>query len=203
MFTGIVIGTGQVKKITQEEDFISITIKAPKGFSKNLSKGASVAVNGVCLTIKKGETDSLEFDVIHETLDKTNLNNIAKSDLVNLERSMTANSEIGGHLVSGHIHGTGRVLKVISRNQTKDLQIEIPSNLVQYFFNKGYVGLNGCSLTIGKVLKSSFYIHLIPETVSMTTFETAKKGDLINIEVDQTTINTVETVKRVMLEKKA
>ena len=203
MFTGIVIGTGQVKKITQEEDFISITIKAPKGFSKNLSKGASVAVNGVCLTVKKGETDSLEFDVIHETLDKTNLNNIAKSDLVNLERSMTANSEIGGHLVSGHIHGTGRVLKVISRSQTKDLQIEIPSNLVQYFFNKGYVGLNGCSLTIGKVLKSSFYIHLIPETVSMTTFETAKKGDLINIEVDQTTINTVETVKRVMLEKKA
>ncbi|MDG2346596.1 MAG: riboflavin synthase subunit alpha [SAR86 cluster bacterium] len=203
MFTGIVTGMGQVKKITQAEDFISITIKAPKGFSKNLSRGASVAVNGVCLTAKKGKTDSLEFDVIYETLDKTNLKNISKSDLVNLERSMKASSEIGGHLVSGHIHGVGKVLRVVSRKQTKDLQIQMPSSIAEYIFYKGYIGLNGCSLTIGKVLKSSFYIHLIPETVSITTFKEMKQGDIVNIEIDQTTINTVETVKKVMLEKKA
>ena len=203
MFTGIVSGIGNLKKIIKCEDYISLIIQAPKSFSKNLSRGASVSVNGVCLTVKKGGTDLLEFDVIEETIKKTNLKNISRSSKVNLERSMTANTEIGGHLVSGHIHGTGQVLKVINRKETKDLLIKIPSQLREYFFYKGYVALNGCSLTIGKVLKSSFYIHLIPETVSVTNFKEIKKGDLINIEVEQTTINTVETVKRVMLERKA
>jgi riboflavin synthase len=202
MFTGIVSGKGQVQKIIQNEDYISLSIKAPKGFAKNLIKGASIAVNGVCLTVKKGKTNSLEFDVIKETLGKTNLRNISRLSKVNLERSITAKTEIGGHLVSGHIHGVGKVLKIVDRNKTKDLQIKIPSNLREYFFDKGYVALNGCSLTIGKVMKSSFYIHLIPETVSVTTFKEIKKGDLINIEVEQTAINTVETVKRIMFEKK-
>ena len=202
MFTGIVSGKGQVQKIIKYKDYLSLIIKAPKGFSKNLIKGASVSVNGVCLTVKKGKTDILEFDVIEETLQKTNLKNLSKSSGVNLERSMTAKTEIGGHLVSGHIHGTGEVLKVINRQATKDLQIKIPTSLREYFFYKGYVALNGCSLTIGKVLKTSFYIHLIPETVSVTTFKDIKQGDLINIEVEQATINTVETVKRVMSERK-
>jgi riboflavin synthase len=202
MFTGIVSGKGYVQKIIKSKDYISLIIKAPKGFSKNLIKGASVSVNGVCLTVKKGKTDILEFDVIEETLQKTNLKNLSKSSKVNLERSMTAKTEIGGHLVSGHIHGTGEVLKVINRQATKDLQIKIPTSLREYFFYKGYVALNGCSLTIGKVLKTSFYIHLIPETVSVTTFKDIKQGDLINIEVEQATINTVETVKRVMSERK-
>jgi len=202
MFTGIVSGKGYVHKIIKSKDYISLIIKAPKGFSKNLIKGASVSVNGVCLTVKKGKTDILEFDVIEETLQKTNLKNLSKSSRVNLERSMTAKTEIGGHLVSGHIHGTGEVLKVINRQATKDLQIKIPTSLREYFFYKGYVALNGCSLTIGKVLKTSFYIHLIPETLSVTTFKDIKKGDLINIEIEQATINTVETVKRVMSERK-
>ena len=202
MFTGIVSGKGHVQKIIKSKDYVSLIIKAPKGFSKNLTKGASVSVNGVCLTVKKGKTDILEFDVIEETLQKTNLKDISKSSKVNLERSMTAKTEIGGHLVSGHIHGTGKVLKVINRQATKDLQIKIPTSLREYFFYKGYVALNGCSLTIGKVLKTSFYIHLIPETFSVTTFKDIKKGDLINIEIEQATINTVETVKRVMSERK-
>ena len=202
MFTGIVSGKGHVQKIVRYEDYISLIIKAPKDFSKNLIKGASVAVNGVCLTVKKGKTDILEFDVIEETLQKTNLKDISKSSKVNLERSMTTKTEIGGHLVSGHIHGTGEVLKVINRQATKDLQIKIPTSLREYFFYKGYVALDGCSLTIGKVLKTSFYIHLIPETVSVTTFKDIKKGDLINIEVEQSAINTVETVKKIMSQRK-
>ena len=184
MFTGIVSGKGHVQKIVRYEDYISLIIKAPKDFSKNLIKGASIAVNG------------------EETLQKTNLKDISKSSKVNLERSMTAKTEIGGHLVSGHIHGTGEVLKVINRQATKDLQIKIPTSLREYFFYKGYVALDGCSLTIGKVLKTSFYIHLIPETVSVTTFKDIKKGDLINIEVEQSTINTVETVKKIMSQRK-
>ena len=91
---------------------------------------------------------------------------------------------------------------MINRQATKDLQIKIPTSLREYFFYKGYVALDGCSLTIGKVLKTSFYIHLIPETVSVTTFKDIKKGDLINIEVEQSTINTVETVKKIMSQRK-
>ncbi|MDC1360737.1 riboflavin synthase subunit alpha [Gammaproteobacteria bacterium] len=202
MFTGIVSGQGIIHKIKNNVDYASITIKAPAGFSKNLKRGASVAVNGVCLTAKKGATDLLEFDVITETLEKTNFKLLSKGNKVNLERSMKADTEIGGHLVSGHIHGVGIIKSINDRGQTKDLRIQPPSSLMEYLFYKGYVGLNGCSLTIGKVFKSSFDIHLIPETIKVTNFQKMKKGDLINIEIDQTTINTVETIKKIMLERK-
>ncbi|MDB4056288.1 riboflavin synthase subunit alpha [Gammaproteobacteria bacterium] len=202
MFTGIVAGQGYIHKIKNNVDYASITIKAPAGFSKNLKRGASVAVNGVCLTAKKGATDLLEFDVITETLEKTNFKLLSKGNKVNLERSMKAITEIGGHLVSGHIHGIGVIKSINDRGQTKDLRIQPPASLMEYLFYKGYVGLNGCSLTIGKVFKSSFNIHLIPETIKVTNFQKMKKGDLINIEIDQTTINTVETIKKIMLERK-
>jgi riboflavin synthase len=202
MFTGIVSGQGIIHKIKNNVDYASITIKAPAGFSKNLKRGASVAVNGVCLTAKKGATDLLEFDVITETLEKTNFKLLSKGNKVNLERSMKADTEIGGHLVSGHIHGVGIIKSINDRGQTKDLRIQPPASLMEYLFYKGYVGLNGCSLTIGKVFKSSFNIHLIPETIKVTNFQNMKKGDLINIEIDQTTINTVETIKKIMLERK-
>jgi riboflavin synthase len=203
MFTGIVSGQGIIHKIKNNVDYASIAIKAPAGFSKNLKRGASVAVNGVCLTAKKGATDLLEFDVITETLEKTNFKLLIKGNKVNLERSMKADTEIGGHLVSGHIHGVGIIKSINDRGQTKDLRIQPPASLMEYLFYKGYVGLNGCSLTIGKVFKSSFNIHLIPETIKVTNFQKMKKGDLINIEIDQTTINTVETIKKIMLERKA
>ena len=202
MFTGIVSGQGYIHKVKNNVDYASITIKAPAGFSKNLKRGASVAVNGVCLTVKKGATDLLQFDVITETLEKTNFKLLSKGNKVNLERSMKADTEIGGHLVSGHIHGVGIIKSINDRGQTKDLRIQPPASLMEYLFYKGYVGLNGCSLTIGKVFKSSFNIHLIPETIKVTNFQKMKKGDLINIEIDQTTINTVETIKKIMLERK-
>jgi riboflavin synthase len=202
MFTGIVSGQGIIHKIKNNVDYASIAIKAPAGFSKNLKRGASVAVNGVCLTAKKGAADLLEFDVITETLEKTNFKLLIKGNKVNLERSMKADTEIGGHLVSGHIHGVGIIKSINDRGQTKDLRIQPPASLMEYLFYKGYVGLNGCSLTIGKVFKSSFNIHLIPETIKVTNFQKMKKGDLINIEIDQTTINTVETIKKIMLERK-
>ena len=202
MFTGIVSGQGHIQNIKNNVDYTSITIKAAAGFSKNLKRGASVAVNGVCLTVKKGTTDLLEFDVIAETLEKTNFKLLSKGNKVNLERSMKANTEIGGHLVSGHIHGVGVIKSIDDRGKTKDLRIQPPASLMEYLFYKGYVGLNGCSLTIGKVFKSSFNIHLIPETIKVTNFQKMKKGDLINIEIDQTTINTVETIKKIMLERK-
>jgi len=203
MFSGIVQETGKVKEFLKQKDIYNLSIDCSSILVSNLQKGASIAVNGVCLTVKDTNPEILRFDLVEETIERTNFSDIKAGDSVNLERSLKMGDELGGHLVSGHIHGTGEVLKVINRKETKDLLIKIPSDLKEYFFYKGYVALNGCSLTIGKVLKSSFYIHLIPETVSITTFKEIKKGDLVNIEVEQTTINTVETVKRVMLERKA
>ena len=203
MFTGIVTAQGLIKRIQNQPNYTTLSIKAPKGFAQNLKRGASVAINGVCLTVKKESADNLEFDVITETLDKTNLKLLKKDEKVNLERSMIATSEIGGHLVSGHIFGVGVIKNIDDRGDTKDLRIQAPAAMMQYLFYKGYIALNGCSLTVGKVLKSSFDIHLIPETIKVTNFQSLQKGDLVNIEIDQTTVNTVETIKKIMLEKKA
>ena len=203
MFTGIVTAQGLIKRIHIQSNYTTLSIKAPKGFAHNLKRGASVAINGVCLTVKKESADNLEFDVITETLDKTNLKLLKKDEKVDLERSMIATSEIGGHLVSGHIFGVGVIKNIDDRGDTKDLRIQAPAAMMQYLFYKGYIALNGCSLTVGKVLKSSFDIHLIPETIKVTNFQSLQKGDLVNIEIDQTTVNTVETIKKIMLEKKA
>ena len=111
MFTGIVSAQGEIKLIKKNNSYTSLSIDAPKGFAKNIKKGGSISVNGVCLTIKSAHSDKLRFDVIEETLNKTNLGFLLKKSKVNLERSIKANSEIGGHLVSGHIHGVGKVKK--------------------------------------------------------------------------------------------
>ena len=195
MFSGIVQGTGKVQKITAKKSYISIEISAPKNFNKKLKKGASISVNGVCLTSLDSGQKTLKFDVINETLSKTNISKLKKGSLVNLERSITASTEIGGHLMSGHIHFSGRVEKILTKNTNKDLQIKFPRKYKEYIFEKGYIGLNGCSLTLGKVNKDSFYVHLIPETLEVTNLNVLKKGSLVNIEIDQNTIAVVETVK--------
>ena len=105
--------------------------------------------------------------------------------------------------MSGHIHGVGKVLKIINRNKTKDLQISIPPNLREYFFYKGYVAIDGCSLTIGKVSNNSFNLHLIPETLSITNLKNLIEGELVNIEIDQNTIAIVETVKNYLTTQKS
>ena len=202
VFTGIVQEKARLLRVKKLKDFSSIEIESSLDFMRGIKIGASVSIDGVCLTVKKGATDLLEFDVITETLDRTNFKLLRKGNKVNLERSMQANTEIGGHLVSGHIHGVGVIKSINDRGKTKDIRIQPPASLMEYLFYKGYVGLNGCSLTIGKVFKSAFDIHLIPETIKVTNFQKMKKGDLINIEIDQTTINTVETIKKIMLERK-
>ena len=203
MFSGIVQGTGKVQKITAKKSYISIEISAPKNFNKKLKKVASISVNGVCLTSLDSGQKTLKFDVINETLSKTNISKLKKGSLVNLERSITASTEIGGHLMSGHIHFSGRVEKILTKNTNKDLQIKFPRKYKEYIFEKGYIGLNGCSLTLGKVNKDSFYVHLIPETLEVTNLNVLKKGSLVNIEIDQNTIAVVETVKNSLAAQKS
>ena len=195
MFSGIVQGKGKILKIVSKKNHISLEISAPKNFNKRLKKGASISVNGICLTSLDDGKKSLKFDVINETLSKTNISKASKGSIVNLERSITASTEIGGHLMSGHIHFAGKVEKVLTKNTNKDVQIKFPKKYKEYIFEKGYIGINGCSLTLGKINNNSFFVHLIPETLSVTNLNTLKKGSQVNIEIDQNTIAIVETVK--------
>ena len=203
MFSGIVKGTGKVSKVTSKKDCFSIEIIPPNNFNTRLKKGASVSVDGVCLTSLDNGKTKLKFDVIDETLERTNLKLVKKNSLVNLERSITASTEIGGHLMSGHIHFTGKVNEIISKENTKDFIIGFPKKFKQYILEKGYIGVNGCSLTIGKVKNNSFNLHLIPETLSITNLKYLVKGDLVNIEIDQNTIAIVETVKNYLTAQKS
>tara|TARA_Y100000748_G_C15411488_1_gene455604 strand:- start:397 stop:1008 length:612 start_codon:yes stop_codon:yes gene_type:complete len=202
MFSGIVQGVGKVAKVSSKKDSITIEITPPKNFTKNLKKGASVSVDGVCLTSLDNGIKKMKFDIIGETLARTNLKSLKKGSIVNLERSIKANSEIGGHLMSGHIHFSGKVKKILNKANTKDISIDFPKKYNEYIFEKGYIGINGCSLTLGKVNKSNFYIHLIPETLSITNLDNLHEGSMVNVEIDQNTISIVETVKKTLAAQK-
>ena len=203
MFSGIVSHKSKVLKVEHFSDFVRIHISTPKNFNKGLKKGASISVNGVCLTSKDNGSKNLKFDVIEETLLKTNLKHILKGDIVNLERSIKASSEIGGHLMSGHIHFTGEIKKIFLKENTKDMRISISKKYSDYILEKGYIGINGCSLTIGKVFKNYFNIHLIPETLKVTNLSKLEQKDFVNIEIDQTTIAIVDTVKKTLATQKS
>ena len=122
---------------------------------------------------------------------------------MNLERSIKSSTEIGGHLMSGHIHFTGKVKKIINKVNAKDIIISFPKKFNEYMFEKGYIGINGCSLTLGKVNKDNFHIHLIPETLSVTNLDYIVEGSRVNVEIDQNTISVVETVKRTLAAQKS
>jgi riboflavin synthase len=203
MFSGIVVGTGKVNKVIKFEDYNVLEISYPKEFTKNLKKGASVSVNGVCLTSKNKGSKILKFDVIEETLKRTNLRNVCKNDFVNLERSISASSEIGGHLMSGHVHYAAKILEIVNKKGIKDIKISLDEKYSDYVLEKGYIGINGCSITIGKVNKNSFLVHLIPETLEITNLNFIQKNDLVNIEIDQNTIAIVDTVKKTLARKKS
>ena len=203
MFSGIVEGKGKIVELKFKKDSIYIEILPPKNFSKNLKKGASISVDGVCLTSLDSGKKVLKFDVIEETLSRTNLKNLKKGSQVNLERSITSSTEIGGHLMSGHIHFTGNIKKIICKESTKDILVGFPKKYGEYIFEKGYIGINGCSLTLGKVNQNSFYLHLIPETLSVTNLDTLSVKSSVNVEIDQTTITTVETVKNILAAQKS
>ena len=203
MFSGIVAGTGKIISLKSNKDFMTLKVGPPKGFCKGLQKGASIPVNGICLTSLNKGKNGLSFDVVEETLSRTNLKDLKKGNILNLERSITPSTEIGGHLMSGHIHFTGKIKKINKKDNTKDLIIGFPKKYKDYILEKGYIGVNGCSLTIGKVNKEAFYVHLIPETLSVTNLDLLKEGSNVNIEIDQNTMTIVETVKNILSTQKS
>ena len=196
MFTGIVQGIGVVKALENEGSVWTFTIELPS--TANLNRGASVSINGVCLTATEIEGNNARFDVIPETLQRSNLHTLSEGSRVNVERSLKMGDELGGHLLSGHIMGLAVISEITPQGKGIDMKLVIQDDLVKYIHEKGYIGLNGASLTIGEVNDREFNIHLIPETLRLTTFGTSRVGEHINLEIDSMTQTIVATVERIM-----
>ena len=202
MFTGIVQGTGKIIRIAQPAtDFRTHTVLLPEHMAHDLHIGASVAHNGCCLTVTETDGRTARFDLMAETLDKTNLGRLKAGDLVNLERAARFGDEIGGHLMSGHITATTEILRIERTEHNTTMHFALPAALKPYILPKGFVGLDGCSLTIGGVGEDSFCVHLIPETLRRTLFGTRQAGDTVNLEIDPQTQAVVETVGRILAAK--
>jgi riboflavin synthase len=196
MFTGIVQGIATVTALTAKEEFISLELEFPAANSENFSIGASVALNGTCLTITGFEGNRARFDAIKSTLAITNLGQLGVGSKVNFERAARIGDEIGGHLMSGHICDQIKI-RAIERTETNcRIEFERPANWARYLLDKGFVGLNGCSLTMTNITEESFSVWLIPETLERTLFGSAKVGDTINLEIDPQTQAIVDTVER-------
>ena len=196
MFTGIVQGLGVVQSIELKEVVWTLAIVLPN--TDGLQRGASVAINGVCLTATDIEGSTASFDVIPETLARSNLSTLEIGSTVNVERSLKMGDELGGHLLSGHVMGMGSIVARSEIGEGVDLVIEAPATMMKFIHEKGYIGLNGASLTIGEVSGQRFNIHLIPETLALTTFGTSSEGDAVNIEIDSMTQTVVATVERML-----
>ena len=187
MFTGIVEGTGTIERITPTEKSIRMTVKVG-AVGKGVKLGDSVAVNGCCLTVVNaagtGAKRSLQFDLLLETWNRTNFCQAKVGALVNLERSLAANARLGGHFVSGHIDGTGRILRWERAGQDHVLEIEAPKEMRKYLVFKGSVAVDGISLTVAAVTKRGFRIWIIPHTFEVTVLKERKVGDRVNLEAD-------------------
>lgn len=205
MFTGIIKGIGTVTKKQELLGLTKFSISLPNSLSQNLELGASIAINGVCLTItyieNVPEQATVLFDVIQETLNLTNLNSLQENDLVNVERSAKFGDEIGGHLLSGHVFGTGILINIEKSANNCIFTLKCKPEISKYLFKKGYVAIDGASLTIVEVDKkeSTFTVHLIPETLRATTFKDKKINDNLNIEIDNQTQIIVDTLFDKML----
>ena len=181
MFTGIIEEMGIVKSIKSKV----ITIEANKIFD-DLKLGDSVSVNGTCLTVSSFSNKIFNADITSETLSRTNLGDLKSGFKVNLERALTLNGRLGGHIVSGHIDGVGIVKNISKKSEDIELVIEVPTNLMKYIIEKGSVAVDGISLTVAKVdnNKNNFSVAIIPHTLKETVLYYKKAGDKVNIEND-------------------
>ena len=197
MFTGIVQGCGLVAEVLPGDGVTTLIIELPD--TSGLMRGASVAINGACLTA----TDILEgrvaFDVIPETLQRTTLGGLRVGHNVNVERSLKMGDELGGHLLSGHVMCTAEVTSFDREGDGAVCQLSMPDEMMKFVMEKGYIGVHGCSLTIGRVEGPSFSLHLIPETLALTNLGDLVPGSAVNIEIDTMTQTIVNTVERMMM----
>ena len=199
MFTGIVQGVGEITAITSVNTVTSMTIGLPN--VENLDIGASVSINGVCLTVVSIESNNVQFDIIDETLARTNLGDSSVGDFVNIERSLKFGDEIGGHILSGHIFDTGIIKSKAKKGDQMSLSILAPLSVQKYLTEKGYIAIDGISLTVGKINNGCFELHIIPETMRLTILDSKEVGDIVNIEIDSNTQLIVATIERLLEER--
>lgn len=196
MYTGIIQGKAKVIAIEGKPHLRSFVFAFPLDLVEGLKTGASVSLGGVCLTVTKINAREISFDAMQETLKKTTLGDLLVGDEVNIERAAKLGDEIGGHVMSGHVSGKGKIVENgILKNGDWILKIEIDPALAGYVFEKGFVALDGVSLTVVHVEENTFAVHLIPETLARTTFTGKKVGDAVNVELDFQTVAVVETIR--------
>ncbi len=202
MFTGIVQGLCEVRGVDDRPSLRRLTL-ALGPLADGLEDGASVAVNGVCLTVTESDGRDARFDVIRESLDLTNLGSLQSGDRVNVERSFRVGDEIGGHILSGHVSGVATVTRIETSANERNLFFRVPPGLMKYLSYKGFVALDGASLTLAHVdaAPAEIGVCLIPETIARTTLGSVVVGDRVNLEVDAQTQTIVETVERVLAER--
>lgn len=203
MFTGIVQSQAEVYSVKYENNFLHLIVKVHPEFIENLTLGASIAINGVCLTVVKfdvaDQSAYIAFDVIDETLDKSNLSTLNLYDLVNFERSLKVGDEIGGHIVSGHVHSKATLVKKTTTETNCCMRFQVAEQWHKYILSKGFITVNGISLTVGEFTNGSFTVHLIPETLIRTNLASLDINNEVNIELDQQTITIVTTIERMKI----
>ena len=201
MYTGIVQGLEKVVNIQQGDNFTTLFISNDNDFFNDIFIGASVAIEGVCLTATSYDNvlNMVSFDVAQVSNTLTTLQFLKIGDTVNVERSIKAGMENGGHSLFGHIEGMATVKNAERTGETLHLDITIPDDNIKYFFKKGFIGLQGCSLTVNRVDRenSEISVDLIPETLRLTTFKDVQAGDKINFEIDQMTRTMVDTLESI------
>ena len=183
MFTGIVEETGTVISLRRGARSFTLTVAAHKVL-EDTQIGDSIATNGVCLTVTKKSGETFSADVMPETVERSSLRELTAGASVNLERALTPTSRLGGHLVTGHVDGTGRIIDLLADDNALWLTIECPSALLRHIVEKGSITVQGVSLTVARVSETSFSVSLIPHTLGATTLHNARRGDMVNLETD-------------------
>jgi riboflavin synthase len=210
MFTGITRGTFPITEIEAKPDLATFVVELDGELTAGLERGASVLIDGVCQTVTDISGHRVSFDAIQETLARTTLADLEVGRKVAVERSVRVGDEIGGHDVAGHVNGTGSVAEVRQDGSVFDLRITVPGAWMSAILEKGFIAVDGSSLTVGEVVEAdghadgqadgqgSFWVHLIPETLRLTNLGSRRVGDRVNIELDARTVAIVRTVERVL-----
>ena len=196
VFSGIIDETAIVKRVTKKKDLYHLEIMVSWDFLEGLKLGTSVSVDGVCLTVSKVNKNVLSFDLVRETLNRTTLEEIIANDSINIERSIKYGDEIGGHIVSGHISDKALVCRIERPTNNYIMTFQVNLDTMRYIFPKGFVALNGISLTVGETIPSqnTFTTHIIPETLRKTNLSKKEVGSYLNLDFDSQTMSVVDTL---------
>lgn len=199
MYTGITQGTFPITRVDQKPDLVTYVVELDPKLVEGLEVGASISIDGVCQTAVEVSGHLVEIDAIRETLNRSTLETLEVGRMVAVERSARVGDEIGGHDVAGHVNGRGVVAEVRRQGNAFELGIEVPPEWMSCIFEKGFIAVDGSSLTVGEVeATGAFMVHLTPETLRRTNLGRRRTGDHVNVELDARTVAIVRTVERVL-----